>query len=204
VALVFCCCGTKEEYPVLEAVSLEGKTLAAGEYDTITASYEESSWQFTDTLGVFMTHYIPTLQDAFKCNINIIDTGENIKELTPKMIDEINSQQKNMLAENGINVLSEEKMMFDGQLINVLETETKVTNESIDLLIEQGNLTEEMIDSLGGREVFINSSSCRQTMYYLVVDTSLIIITGSYDIEGSNKAAVLEQMNIFMQTARIK
>ncbi len=202
-AAALCSCGAKEDYPVLQAVSIADRTLTTDDYNNITAAYDENEWVMDESMGMYAIYYMPAMEEDFTPNVNIGDTNEDLKALTPKIIDEINESQEALLAQNGTNILNAKKMLFNDQLISVLECETKVTDATIDFLIEQGMLTEEMIEMLGGREPLIAASSCRQTLYYAIVDGSLVIVTGSYDIEEVHKDAVLEQMNILLQTMTV-
>ena len=74
-----------------------------------------------------------------------------------------------------------ELMSFNGEPVIYYEAETKLTDEMIDLMIEEGAITEEHIEALGGRETLLNMPPVTQIGINAIVDGKAISITGTYN-----------------------
>ena len=103
---------------------------------------------------------------------------------------------------SGISIDRSEIMSFNGENIIYMECSTTITDELIDTLIEQGSITEDMIDSMGGRDVLKASGNNTQLMLHAVIDGNIATVTGSY-VGEQNKNAILDGMKVLLQTAEV-
>lgn len=190
---------TEQDLPVMEQVTIDFDTATAdGEY--VKANYPSEEWTYIDDspLSPFMLSYT----NASENNINI---NISASQKSPYSLQELAKLFPEQLKEStpGINVTLSEVKKFGKEELLYVETVTKITDESIDLLIEEGSLTEEMIEQAGGREVLKSTPETKQISFGIQKDGKLVFITGSY-FNDSEKEVVLKAMNTLAQTIEIK
>ena len=102
--------------------------------------------------------------------------------------------------EDGIEITQSKMMTFDEEPVIYYDSVVELNDDMIDLLVSSGNITEEQIEDMGGRDALIESGTSDQIGICAVIDGYLVIVTGTYYEEPDN---VLEAMNILLQTSSI-
>ena len=88
---------------------------------------------------------------------------------------------------------------LNGEPVIYTESRTQITDDAIDLMLEQGYWTQDDIDSFGGREALLAIPATDQIFLYVVRDGWIYVCTGTY-YSADQKAVVLNCMTLLMQT----
>ncbi len=99
-----------------------------------------------------------------------------------------------------VNV-NEMKMLGETE-IAYIENVTVMNDVMIDLLIEQGVLTEEQIELAGGREAIKAIPPTNQVMMTQVIDELAYTFVGTYYNEA-DKEVVIDALTLAMQTLKV-
>ena len=197
-------------YPVMEAVSLEGRALETGENETIGAQFPAGEWIYnvSDVPGVhFAIFDAETLYtEENKMNINIVVSQPVSGEVTPADMEQLLGQLQQELAAvsgNGMTVDAAEVRLFNDAPIIYTENTTTMTEELVDTYIANSGITDEQLAALGGREALLNIPPAHQIQIYAVVEGKMLVLSGTYYDEAS-KARLLETMTIVLETADVK
>lgn len=197
----FSACSDKAgSYEEFEQVPLP-ETLQENSYDGYTASYDSEKWIYDESLGLFSIYDKQTVllgnPQASCDNINVVVADAYSNTLTE---DDMNALVDGLADEDGIEITQSKMMTFDGEPVIYYDSVVELNDDMIDLLVSSGNITEEQIEDMGGRDALIESGTSDQIGICAVIDGYLVIVTGTYYEEPDN---VLEAMNILLQTSSI-
>lgn len=101
---------------------------------------------------------------------------------------------------DGFTVVKNEMRTFNGEPVIYYETKTEITDDMIDLLIENGNMTEADIDAMGGRDRLKEVGETDSIGIAAVIDGKIVIVTGTY---YDDSADVLEAMKLLLKTGKV-
>lgn len=197
-------CTSKEaEYPVLESPE-KPDDMTEESYGGYTGSYDADDWVFDSSLDMFQIYdkevYENGNPDGNCPNINVAVSQEFDGPLTEEdmnaLMDELDS-----VGVDGFSIEKNEMRTLDGQPVIYYECKTVLTDEMIDLLIESGNITEDDITALGGRDVLKDMGESLQIGIAAVVDGNIIIVTGTY--YGDDKDDVTDAMILLIETGKV-
>ncbi len=88
--------------------------------------------------------------------------------------------------------------------VGYLEVNTKMTDNTIDIMIESGKITEEDIELLGGREALLAIPEAKQIQMGIIVDEDKFLnIVGTY-YDDKDREEFLKAMKTIVQTAKVK
>lgn len=213
VGLIFLCilmvltvagCGEKKaeepKYPALEDVEAPSNA-EEGSYGGFTAQYDADNWVFNTGLGQFAIYDKEDFESSSDkvTNINVRVSGEYDGKIDEELMNELMKQLK-VIGMNGFEITDNKIMTFNGEPIIYYEAETTLTDDMIDLLIEEGSITEADITALGGREKLKNSGSVSQVGINAVVDGNMLAVTGTYNEDPSE---VLDAMKLLIKTGKV-
>ncbi len=188
------------DIPVLDAITIDFETATAdGEY--VKADYPSEEWTYIDTnpLTPFGLIYNDSSED-FATNISIDipkKLPQTLQEVSKALPDELQNTAPGLIVD-----LCEVRKIDDEEIIYT-ELHTKLTDEIIDLLIQEGRITEELLEQVGGREVLKSTPETKQIMMVVEQDEKAVTITGSYQ-NDSEQEPVLKAMKTLLQTIDIK
>lgn len=193
-------CG-KPEFESLGDVK-EPSNVEEGSYGGLTADYDADKWQFDNILGKFALYDKETYQSGSDSveNVNAGVTGPYDKELTKDDMDELMEQLEAIGASSGFKIVSNEMRSLDGKSIIYYESETKLSDELLDLLISEGSITEFQIEALGGREYLTSQPASLQVGMSTVIDGNLVTLTGTYNDDPKD---VIEAMKLIIKTGKV-
>lgn len=189
-----------DSYPVIEAVDYSGMDLETISNSEMSYSYPAGEWEkiFDDPLQIAWNETMGTNQ-AVNINMNLETTGIKGDDWTDDLMEQLSSENFES-AGYGISVEASEVRSLNGNPVVYMEIVTQITDEMIDLMIDSGVYTEEMIESAGGRETLLAAPPTTQIAIYTVKDGTLFSCTGTY-YAGDQKQMVLDTMTIMLETA---
>lgn len=187
------------DYPALETVDPGSLTLAEAASDTLTLQYPSEDWEPADDIGTGMVqlYYRPTATSQQAVNINVQKSARFSGTLTEKDKSDLESGLQETAA--FLNVTVSEMRTLNGEPVIYTESRTQITDDAIDLMLEQGYWTQDDIDSFGGREALLAIPATDQIFLYVVRDGWIYVCTGTY-YSADQKAVVLNCMTLLMQT----
>lgn len=203
VCLVLCLilagCGTvsEEDYPPLEKVDLSSMTLETVGNSTFSVQYPAGKWIGSDGTSPLIIYYTDTLDTGEAVNINVQQSGTYSGKFTEKYMNKLTDGITESFP--NIEILRAELRSINGKSVICTETVTRFNDEMLDLLLEQGVLTQEDIDGAGGRDAILSLPPTDQITLYAVTGAYLYIYTGTY-YEESQKADLLQAMTVMAQT----
>lgn len=212
IALVLLClvvvfaagCGNKtSDLPVLEDIELAAnmEEASSGGY---TAQYDADQWVFDDTLGFAIYDkeiYESGNPDGNCPNVNVVVSQAYKGPLTEDDMDSIISQVES-LGITGFKIDMNEMRAFMDEPVIYYEATVALTDDMIDLMIEQGAITEADIEALGGREALMESGSTNQAAVCAIVDGNIIIVTGTY-YDDAQKDTIVDAIKMLIKTGSV-
>lgn len=200
-------CGGKDEdkaegseYPVMEKAE-EPESAEEASYGDFTAKYDKDKFVFNTSMGQFAIYdkegYESGSDSIENINVRVSEAFEG--PLTEEDMNTLMTQLKQLDASSGFKVTNNEMRMFDGEPIIYYEAETKLTDEMLDLLIEDGSITEADIQAMGGREALISLPAVKQIGFNAVIDGKTVTLTGTYN---DSPDEILEAMKLLVQTGK--
>lgn len=195
-------CGEKTSaYPSLGEVTEPANT-AEATYSGFTAQYDADKWVFDSSLGQFAIYdkedYESEDSETF-VNINVVVSTDYEGPFTEKDMNSL-MESMNSMGIDGFEIKNNKLMTFDGETVIYYEAETTMTDDMIDLLIEQSNLTEADIEALGGREYLKERGSVKQAAINAIIDGKAVSITGTYQ---ESTEEILDAMKLLIKTGKI-
>ena len=203
VCLVLCLilagCGTvsEEDYPPLEKVDLPSMTLETVGNSTVSVQYPADKWTGSDDTSPLIIYYTDTLDTGEAVNINVQQSGTYSGKFTEKYMNKLTDGITESFP--NIEILRAELRSINGKSVIYTETVTRFNDEMLDLLLEQGVLTQDDVDAAGGRDAILSIPPTDQITLYAVTGAYLYIYTGTY-YEESQKADWLQAMTVMAQT----
>lgn len=202
MVFMFAACGDDTaDYPVMEEVTLGNAETATG--NGFSAQYDADKWVYDSTLGfaIYDKEVYESGNPEGKCaNVNAIVSQAYDGPFTEKDMDTI-VEQAGSLGIDGYEIGLKEMRMFKEEPVIYFESSITLTDDLLDLMIEQGALTEADIEALGGREAVIDGGSQTQMSVSAIIDGKIVIFTGTYNNE-TEKSAVLEAILGMIQTGK--
>ncbi|MBR6801163.1 MAG: hypothetical protein IKM61_05395 [Eubacteriaceae bacterium] len=197
--LMLASCGG-EKYPALNVTDLSAEELETAENSTIAISFPKDEWTADTSISPLTVYYDATYGTDNATNINAQAAGKFPNALNESHIKELFAAVEENPALTidlcEMRTLGEENVIYG-------ECTTRLTDDAIDMLIENGTLTQELIDFAGGREFFLNIPPVSQIMIYAVVDDTLCLYVGSYYNENE-KQLVLDVINVMYENTVVK
>lgn len=189
-------------YPEIPAAALGDMTYAAQENQDIRVSYPQDILT-PDTETYPMTLYLnDSLETNFFANINIQKSIEFSGVLDESVLKEIMEAFGSQYASSGMTINLSELRTLHGQPVIYLEAITQVTDTVIDVMIEQGILTEEYIESIGGRDILKELPPTYNVGIYGVVDGHIAMYTASYH-DSAHKQPLIDAMTVLFSNTEI-
>jgi len=209
VLLTLASCGSKDDvsktdaYPVLNANALSGET-AVAEDSKLKITYLKDEWTYNEGFEPFMLYYTDHLGSAEgQTNINIQSMGTMLRSLSQKdledMLASVNAENPGFL-----RIEASELRSLNNRTVIYIEAVTEITDDVIDMLIENGTFTEDDINAIGGREVLLNSiPTTNQIMIVAVADKNLVLYTGSY-YDEAGKQLIIDTTSFLIDNTDVK
>lgn len=199
LCLILAGCGavSEEDYPPLEKVDLSSMTLETVGNSTFSVQYPAGKWIGSDGTSPLIIYYTDTLDTGEAVNINVQQSGTYSGKFTEKYMNKLTDGITESFP--NIEILRAELRSINGKSVICTETVTRFNDEMLDLLLEQGVLTQEDIDGAGGRDAILSLPPTDQITLYAVTGAYLYIYTGTY-YEESQKADLLQAMTVMAQT----
>ena len=199
LCLILAGCGavSEEDYPPLEKVDLSSMTLETVGNSTFSVQYPAGKWTGSDGTSPLIIYYSDTLGTGEAVNINVQQSGTYSGKFTEKYMNKLTDGITESFP--NIEILRAELRSINGRSVICTETVTRFNDEMLDLLLEQGVLTQADIDNAGGRDVILSIPPTDQITLYAVTGAYLYLYTGTY-YEESQKADLLQAMTVMAQT----
>ena len=194
-------CGSQStDYPVIDLKDTSNLTLATATLSPISVSYESDTWAQLEDASMLTVYLTETYGTASNVNINVQSMGEYSSEITEEDRKELMETFDTMGGYITFEV--SEMRTLDGKPVIYTESTMQFTDAYIDLMIESGAITEEYLDTYGGREVFLNMAPTKQIVIYAVADGNLCTYIGTY-YEEEQKQLVLDEITVLYATTQI-
>ena len=199
LCLILAGCGavSEEDYPPLEKVDLSSMTLETVGNSTFSVQYPAGKWTGSDGTSPLIIYYTDTLDTGEAVNINVQQSGTYSGKFTEKYMNKLTDGITESFP--NIEILRAELRSINGRSVICTETVTRFNDEMLDLLLEQGVLTQDDVDAAGGRDAILSIPPTDQITLYAVTGAYLYIYTGTY-YEESQKADLLQAMTVMAQT----
>jgi len=207
LALILSCltaCSAPENtvsYPVLEAADISGidQSVRIGS-GNLTASYPTDTWTVGGVNnGLAMIFLNETYGTSSAVNINMQVNAKYSLPLTEAVMEDI---LKN-LDGSGMTVEVSEMRTLNGEPVIYMESITQITDEALDLMVEEGMITEDEITALGGREFLKSIPPTHTISISAIVDGWMCIYSGTY-YDDAHYQPVLDAMTVLIQTSAIE
>ena len=191
-------CSPKYDYPVMEEVVVDDMVLTDVRADTFSIQYDAETWTFTDESGVYFLLETSTIDDkAGPSNINITNTTSPLPIDADAVAFFTAELGGPVSIASGYTLDTCELMLLGKTPVLYMEETQIITDDIIDLYIEEGLLTKEVLEDAAALEQI--KTPVHTTYLYFSVDDQLITTTGFYfDLES--KDTVLEAMKLLAQT----
>lgn len=197
LALLAGCAQDAPDYPVLEALDSAGLALETAEDAALRASFPAEPWEADPDSATLMIYLEESIGTGSTANINVQYAGECPVDLDQEALDTIFGEmdKQNYMITVGLA----EMRLLRGEPVIYAETVTQLTDAGLDLAIEAGALSEEMIEAAGGREALLSIPPTSQVGIYAVVDGHLYIYTGSY-FTPEEKQLIIDTITVMIAT----
>lgn len=192
-----------ENYPVIEAADYSNIKLDTVSNTQMSYSFPAGEWvQILD--NPLQIAWMETLDSGQAVNISVslASTSKMPKNWVEDALEELQEEIPAMYGDS-ITIESIDVRTLNGEKVIYTEIVTKINDEMIDLLIEQGVYTEAQIDAAGGREVLLSIPPTTQVAIYAEKDGYGFVCTGTYYKEDQ-KQMVLDTMTIMLGTMEKK
>lgn len=188
-----------ENYPVIKTADYSDVALETAENGQIRCSYPADEWIAweSDPIQIFC---LETLESDQAVNITMSLASTVKAPDNYDWIEDMLSQLEGGALDGfAITIESIEPRLLNGETVVYAEMVTEITDEMIDLLVEQGIYTEEDIESVGGREVLLAVPPTTQISITAKQGGYLYTCTGTY-YDQAQKQMVLDTMAIVIGT----
>lgn len=190
---------TEEEtnYPVIEAASFDGSTLAPAQNEVLRVAYPADLYTADEGLTPLTLFLNETIDSDQSVNINIQKSEAFDAKLNQSFLDHLLDSQESVSGAEALTINVAEIRELHGEPVIYMENVTQITDEVIDLLLAEGVLTEEMIEQAGGRETFKVIPPTKSVAIYGVVDGYLCMYTGTY-YDDAHKQTLIDTMTLLI------
>lgn len=190
-----------ENYPEMKVADYSDVTLDNAKNSQVNFSYPADEWVVTGNNPLTIS-WAETYGSNQAVNINM----NKVQGKAPSnWIEEITNQLESELTEaygDSFTIEVSEARLLNGETVIYMEVVTKITDAMIDLMLEEGMLTEAQIEMLGGREALLSTPPTTQVVISFVRDGYCYMCTGTYYAEDQ-KQMVLDTMAIMIGTAEM-
>lgn len=200
--LMFSCGNDTSDLPVMEEVTVENAESATS--GNFTAQYDGEQWYFDDTFGfaVYDKEVYESGNPDGKCaNVNVSVSQAYDGPFTEKDMEDV-VKQTTELGISGYEIGLKELRLFQEEPIIYFESSLVMSDDMLDLMIEQGAITEQDIEDLGGREAVLDGASTTQVSVCAIIDGYITIFTGTY-YDDETKQEVLNVILGMIQTGNV-
>lgn len=189
----------EENYPVIETADYSDVAVETAKNSQFSCSYPSDGWEAQEgnPLQLYLSETMGSGQ-AVNITVSLVSTTK-APENYDWIGDMLEQLEDGALDAFDITVESIEPRLLNGEAVVYAEIVTQITDEMIDLMIEQGVYTEEQIESIGGREVILAIPPTTQISITAKRDGYLYTCTGTY-YEQEQKQEVLDTMAIVIGT----
>lgn len=196
-------CGKEEtpDYPSLGDVT-EPANAEEASFGGFTAQYDADKWVFDNSLGQFAIYDKEDYESADAetvVNINARVSADFEGPFTEKDMEDLLKAMDDM-GISGFEIKNSELKTFEGEPVIYYEAETSLTDDMINLLIQEGSITEADIEALGGRDFLKEKGSVKQIGINAVIDGKAVSITGTYN---ESPDEILDAMKLLIKTGEI-
>lgn len=193
-----------ENYPVIEAVDYSDMELETISNSQMGYSFPAGEWvQIWDNpLQIAWIDTINSDGQAVNISVNLVSTLKLPKNWLEDALEELQEEFPDTYGDS-ITIESIDVRTLNGEKVIYTEVVTKINDEMIDLMIEEGVYTEADIDALGGRERILSAPPTTQIAIYAEKDGYVYVCTGTY-YEEDQKQIVLDTMTIMIGTMEKK
>ena len=150
---------------------------------------DTGTWVLDDSTEPYILYYSDSLSSGQACNFSV-NIGQPYDSTLDQQVLE-SFVQSYTSANVFITVTLSELRLLNGSPAIYAESTLHYTDEAIDYALENGLFTQELLDSLGGREAFLNTPPVQQITVCPVVDGYLCVFTGTY-FNDEQKQAILD------------
>lgn len=192
-----------ENYPVIEAVDYSDMELETISNSQMSYSFPAGEWEkiLDNPLQIAWTETITTGQ-AVNISVILASPSKMPKNWIEDALEDLQEQFPESYGDS-ITIESIGVRTINGEKVIYSEVVTKINDEMIDLLIDQGVYTEAQIEASGGREVLLAIPPTTQIAIYAEKDGYVYVCTGTY-YEEAQKQMVLDTMTIMIGTMEKK
>lgn len=187
----------EKNYPVIETADYSGVALETAGNSQFSCSYPADGWIAVEDnpLQIFWSETVGSGQ-AVNITMSLASTAKAPDNWLEDMLSQF---QDGALEGFDITIESIEPRLLNGEAVVYAEIVTQITDEMIDLMIEQGVYTEEEIESIGGREVLLAIPPTKQISVTAKQGDYAYTCTGTY-YNQEQKQLVLDAMAIVVGT----
>ena len=189
----------EKNYPVIVTADYSDVTLETVGNSQFTCSYPVDGWMAAEGNPV-QIYWEDTIGSGQAVNITM-SLASTAKAPDSWIEDMLAQLEDGALEGFAITVESIEPRLLSGEPVVYAELVTQITDEMIDLMIEQGVYTEEQIENAGGREVLLSIPPTTQISITAVKDGYAYTCTGTY-YDQEQKQMVLDTMAIVIDTVK--
>ncbi len=198
-----CGCGSEEpEYPVMDDPS-EPANMEEASFNGFTGSYDADKWVFDSSMGLFAIYDKPIYDagnpDGKLPNINIVVSEAYEGPLTSDDMESLMKEMENM-GITGLTIENNEMKTFNGQPVIYYETKVSLSDDDIDLMIENGSISESDLEAAGGRDAVKQAGETTQVAVAAIIDGKIVIATGTYYDDSTQ---VLEAIKLLLKTGKV-
>lgn len=188
-------------YPVIEAVDYSGMELETISNSQMGYGYSFPAGEWVQILeNPLQIAWMETLttDQAVNISVSLASTSKLPTNWVDDALEELQEEIPAMYGDS-IRIESIDVRVLDGEKVIYTEIVTQITDEMIDLLIDEGVYTEEQIEASGGREALLSIPPTTQVAIYAAKDGYGYVCTGTY-YAADQKQMVLDTMTIMIGT----
>lgn len=189
------CSAETPNYPVMEPMDASGLTLETAQDSSVKVSYPADTWTDVEMEPLTLFYTATMGSEGQACNVNVTPVAPASGDLTDADREYILSSLGQDAEYITVGV-SEMRLLYNKPVI-YNETTMQFTDETIDLMLDSGTLTEEQIEAIGGREVLLAIPPTNQVCLVAVADNYIYAYIGTYHGE-EQKDVMLDLMTLLV------
>ena len=202
-AVMFAGCSIIEvdpsSYTKMETVDPSAYTLAEAANEQVSVSYDSENWVQEESAALLTLILEETKDDANMVNISLQVSAEYEGPFTN---NDRKALYRTFSSYGYISFDAFELRRIENDIIIYMEMTTKFTDKNIDSMLEKGLLTEEAMESVGGRDYLLSMPTTYQTMIYAIRDGRICVYTGTcYSKE--HKQLLQDQMLLMIGSTEV-
>lgn len=198
---MLCGCSQQTKYPELKVEKL---TQAHAADDNMQLAYPSESWIWMEGTEPLTFYWKESLTQSAPVTIQvqILDQmsgdadDESLESMMNSMVEAVESSSP------AVDIGLSELRTVDEETVIYMEQSIVMDESILDLMLEQGLMTEESIEANGGRETLLSMPPVYSVLIYAVQEGELCVYVGTYYEEGQ-KEALLEAMPMMVQYSEL-